>query len=296
LEWDSLYPRNEMLGSKQMVHMLPFVMLVAFLRVVCDAATSDAQEEVCVEPQTKQLVQARKSLEGRRKNTCPWHMEEGDGCHQQKPQKALCKDGTYSWSCNKEGRGERQQCPCTMPYMCAKKLCGDNQDYCCEKTCVNHGGIRPCGEEEEVEPTAEPIPEPDPTPAPTPVPTPKPKACYAFARGVQNVLVHAGINVNGKSDDDKRNTCIVFNRDRSSSSTGHYQGMGTWENEGAAAAIITLKANGYSEQSLKGISEGNQRNTLITMTNECSGQSVGSLQGKKTLDIAIIMNSAPCCP
>merc|ERR1719273_2801110 len=110
----------------------------------------------------------------------------------------------------------------------------------------------------------------EPTPAPTPVPTPKPKACYAFARGVQNVLVHAGINVNGKSDDDKRNTCIVFNRDRSSSSTGHYQGMGTWENEGAAAAIITLKANGYPEETLKGITEDNQRNTLIAETTKCS--------------------------
>merc|ERR1719468_1357254 len=177
---------------------------------------------------------------------CPWDMTHGHGCHRHGNQKALCKDGNFSFRCIAEGHGERQQCPCSLPYMCAIPQCGDGRDYCCEKSCEKpkFGGDRPCKEgEPEAEPTGEPVVDVVPTPASpvaTPSPTPLPKPCYAFARGVENVLVHAGIKVNGKSDDDKRNTCISFNRDRSSSDTAHFQKMGTWENEGAAAAIITL--------------------------------------------------------
>jgi len=326
-----------------MARMPLLVILVAFLNAACDAATTDAQEETCVASGVnKQLAQARKSLEAkkveegdvaidaevalrvdgrqesekanfasvRRQTTCPWHMTEGQGCHQNPDQRPKCKDGNYSYFCNRDGHGERQQCPCNLPYMCAQRSCGEGQDYCCEKTCVNHGGIRPCEKDgaSEVEPTGEPItpmaeteeptpePTPKPTPRPTPTPTPAPKKCYWFQRGFEHVLTHAGINVHGKSHDDKRNTCIVYNRDRSSSSTGHFQGMGDWENEGAAAAIITLKANGYSDQQLKGISEDNQRNTLIVMANKCSGYSVGQLQGMKTLSIAWHMNRLNCCP
>merc|ERR1719383_651030 len=86
--------------------------------------------------------------------TCPWHMTEGKGCHQESNQKAKCKDGTFSFSCNAGNHGERVQCPCTLPYMCAEKKCGsDGKDYCCEHSCKNHGGIRPCDGKVEVEPT-----------------------------------------------------------------------------------------------------------------------------------------------
>jgi len=330
--------------------------VVAFFVSACNAATTDAQEETCVDPNVKQqLLQARNVLESkqdeeedvaanadiaqedekakhasiRRQTTCPWHMTEGHGCHKGGTQKAKCKDGTYSWRCIEGNHGERQQCPCSLPYMCKKKTCGGGKEHCCEKSCDDeekYGGLRPCDGKPEVEPTGEPVfgkkevdedepppkptakptaeptaeptpvPTPEPTPEPTPVPTPQPKPCYEFHRGFEHVLIHAGINVHGRSRDDKRNTCIVFNRDRCSSSTQHFQGMGDWENEGAAAAILTLKANGYSEHQLKGISEGNQRNTIITLASKCSGYSVGQLQAMKTLDIAIHMNKGNCCP
>jgi len=256
--------------------------------------------DVDVVPESDEEIPIEPSLEP--ETHCPWHMTEGDGCHKHSSQKAKCKDGNYSFRCIAEGHGERQQCPCSLPYMCAIPQCGDGRDYCCEKSCEKpkFGGDRPCKEgEPEAEPTGEPVVDVVPTPASpvvTPSPTPLPKPCYAFARGVENVLVHAGIKVNGKSDDDKRNTCISFNRDRSSSDTAHFQRMGTWENEGAAAAIITLQANGYSLSWLKGTSEDGQRNTLITMTHACSGLSVSSLQKKKTLDIAMLMNKDKCCP
>jgi len=335
-----------------MARRLLLVILVAFLNVACDAATSDAQEETCVDSGVKkELVQARKSLEAmkdeeedvaadaevalrvdggeesekansssiRRKTTCPWFGTER--CHENPDQRALCKDGTYSFRCNAENRGERQKCPCNLPYMCASKTCGGKLmrgklyppfDYCCEKTCKNHGGIRPCDGKSEAEPTGEPMsvkveteeptpeptekPTPPPTPKPTPPPTPPPKKCYAFHRSLANVLGHGGFNVHGKSHNDQRNTAIVYNHHRSSSSVQHYQGMGDWENEGAVAAIVTLMANGYSIHQLKGISEDNQRNTIIVLASHCSGYSVGQLQGMKTLEIAQLMNKGACCP
>jgi len=90
---------------------------------------------------------------------CPWDMTHGHGCHRESNQKAKCKDGTFSFACIAEGRGERQQCPCTLPYMCAIPQCGDGQDYCCEKSCEEpkFGGIRPCNGKPEAEPTGEPV-------------------------------------------------------------------------------------------------------------------------------------------
>jgi len=201
--------------------------------------------------------------------------------------------------------------------MCAIPQCGDGQDYCCEKSCKESkfGGIRPCNGQQEEEPTGEPVtpqdvdeptekpvvetpaPTPEPTAPPTPIPpTPAPKRCCAYARGVENVLPFAGIKVDGMTDEQKRNECITYNYHRSSDSVAHFQGMGTWENEGAAAAIHTLWLNGYSISWLQGTSEDAQRNSLISMTAKCSGVSVSDLQKKKTLDIAILMNKGACCP
>jgi len=175
--------------SKRIAFLRHFVILMACW-TAGHAATANAQEETCAEMQGKQqLLQARNSLSGtveeeeqfsitRRASTCPWHMTEGQGCHKNRKQKAKCKDGTFSFSCNKGGHGERQQCPCTLPYMCAEKKCGeDGKDYCCERSCKDFGGIRPCNGQEEAEPTDEPVipqPEPVPTPEPTPRPTPRP--------------------------------------------------------------------------------------------------------------------------
>lgn len=90
---------------------------------------------------------------------CPWDMTHGHGCHRHGNQKALCKDGNFSFQCIAEGHGERQQCPCTLPYMCAIPQCGDGRDYCCEKSCDGPklGGIRPCHGKPEAEPTGEPV-------------------------------------------------------------------------------------------------------------------------------------------
>jgi len=90
---------------------------------------------------------------------CPWHMTEGQGCHRHGNQKAMCKDGNFSFRCIAEGHGERVQCPCSLPYMCANPHCGDGQEYCCEKSCDEPrlGGVRPCNGKPEVEPTGEPF-------------------------------------------------------------------------------------------------------------------------------------------
>lgn len=305
--------------SNQMLQAL-VAMALAMFYVVCDAASCDPQTDVCVDSDVKQLVQSRQILGGvvTDDSSCPWHMTEGKGCH--KGQKALCADGTESWSCNAENRGERQQCPCTLPYMCAKKSCGEGQDYCCEKSCEGekYGGIRPCKGHAEEEPTGEPIspkaadPEPTPVPPtpvpptpvpptpvpPTPVPpTPAPKACPAFARSISNILSHTHHVAHGYGSGD-RNTLISFNRDFCSDSTQHFQGRDDYDNEGDAATIITLKINGWSIDQLKSHNRDQQRNALIVMTHQCSGKSVHSLQGQsRTLGIAMEMSNNPaCCP
>jgi len=173
-------------------HMPLFVVLMAFLHAACDAAGMDGQEEACVaERVRKQLVQTRKSVviktdekkevgaddvddDGKKKESmCPWHMTEGKGCHQHSIQKAKCADGNYTWDCIKGGHGERQQCPCDMPYMCNLNACGsERKEYCCETSCKDFDGIRDCDGKPEIEPTGEPVmplPGPPATPAPTPM-------------------------------------------------------------------------------------------------------------------------------
>jgi len=167
-----------------MAGLAPWVFVVVLLRVSCDAAVSNAHEETCLDSKTNnQLVQARRSLDLIadkeedlaatkivRRNKCPWLINEGKGCHQDDT-KPLCEDGNFSWSCKADGHGERLLCPCEWPRMCSHKTCRGGE-YCCEPTCINHGGMRPCEGEEEPEPTNEPDPEEEPTPTPEPTPEP----------------------------------------------------------------------------------------------------------------------------
>jgi len=69
---------------------------------------------------------------------CPW-LKSHNGT------KALCADGSFSWSCVNGGHGQRVQCPQSDPFMCSFKECGeDHKDYCCKKACESNGGPRPC--------------------------------------------------------------------------------------------------------------------------------------------------------
>jgi len=151
-----------------MAGLAPWVFVVVLLRGACDAAVSNAHEETCLDSKAnKQLVQARMSLDLIadkeedlaatkivRRDKCPWLINEGKGCHQDDT-KPLCEDGNYSWTCRADGHGERLLCPCTWPRMCSHKTCRGGE-YCCEPTCINHGGMRPCEGEEEPEPINEP--------------------------------------------------------------------------------------------------------------------------------------------
>jgi len=190
-------------------HMPLFAVLMAFLHAACDAAGMDAQEEACVaERVRKQLVQTRKGMvvktdekkevgaddvddDEKKESMCPWHMTEGKGCHQHSIQKAKCADGNYTWDCIKGGHGERQQCPCNMPYMCNLNTCGsEKKEYCCETSCKDFGGIRDCDGKPEIEPTGEPVmplPGPPGSPGPprppaTPAPTPMLNPCGSILR------------------------------------------------------------------------------------------------------------------
>jgi len=148
-------------------------------------------------------------------------------------------------------------------------------------------------------PTPHPTPEPTPSPTLSPTPSPTPKPCYGFSGNFATILSYAGMNVQGKSNEDQRNTCIVYNSadgGGSSSSVKHFQGRSDGQNQGAAAGILTLKANGYSQSWLRGQSEDDQRNKLIELANKCSGYSIHQLQGMMTLDVAIHMNQGTCCP
>jgi len=142
---------------------------------------------------------------------------------------------------------------------------------------------------------ATPIPTPIPTPVPTPVPT-KRKTCFHWRPLYRHILELAGKTIASDTPhEDLRNTCIVYNRDHSSSSTSHFQGMTNLENVGAAAAIITFKELGYSDSDLKDMSEDDQRNSLIVRAEKCSGKTIAQLQGMKTLDVVMIMNYEQCC-
>lgn len=164
-----------------------WVLVVMLLRVACDAAVSNAHEETCLDSKANnQLVQARRSLhvhadgeedlaatEIVRHKKCPWLLSE-KGCHND-GKKPLCEDGNYSWRCSAEGHGERIQCPChDWPRMCSHKTCRGGE-YCCETTCANHGGPRPCEGDQEPEPTNEPDPEEEPELAPAPEPNNPPE-------------------------------------------------------------------------------------------------------------------------
>merc|ERR1719464_970356 len=65
------------------------------------------------------------------------------------------------------------------------------------------------------------------------------------------ILSYAGVDVHGKKYDDLRNACIVYNAKHSKDSVKFYQGKSSFENQGVAAGILTLKENGYSEDKLR---------------------------------------------
>jgi len=77
--------------------------------------------------------------------SCPWSKP-----HTGLQRAVLCEDGQYvqNWKCAAAGHGQRVQCPRDTPFMCAKKGCGDGQDYCCfesKSTCMREGGgMRTC--------------------------------------------------------------------------------------------------------------------------------------------------------
>jgi len=122
------------------------------------------------------------------------------------------------------------------------------------------------------------------------------KKCFQLTDDYRHILELAGKTIaSGTHHEDLRNTCIVYNRDHSSSSTSHFQGMTNLENVGAAAAIITFKELGYSDSDLKDMSEDDQRNSLIVRAEKCSGKTIAQLQGMKTLDVVMIMNYEQCC-
>lgn len=153
--------------------------VLAWLSVACFAA----QEEACVDSEVKQLVQSRSNLksqfdeaedilhpEATGTQKCPWQEKENQGCHTVSRKGPLCANGKFSWSCNQDGHGERLQCPCFLPYMCAQKGCGqDGMDYCCEPDCTDFGGLRPCEGKVDSQPTLEPRIAPTKI-APTPPP------------------------------------------------------------------------------------------------------------------------------
>mmetsp|Transcript_12878 Transcript_12878/g.25315 ORF Transcript_12878/g.25315 Transcript_12878/m.25315 type:complete len:411 (+) Transcript_12878:72-1304(+) len=64
--------------------------------------------------------------------------------HHDGPDMAMCGDGTFSWTCVKDKKGQRKKCPKKWPKMCALLNCGDKQDYCCQTDCKDQGGLRPC--------------------------------------------------------------------------------------------------------------------------------------------------------
>jgi len=73
---------------------------------------------------------------------CPWKKTNSNMLH------PTCGDGTEShrepFYCVLLGHGQRIKCPKDLPKMCKDTLCGGDRDHCCEKSCVKHGGDRPC--------------------------------------------------------------------------------------------------------------------------------------------------------
>merc|ERR1712060_536655 len=85
----------------------------------------------------------------------------------------------------------------------------------------------------------------------------------------------------GKTKDGLRNTCISYNHKHRKASVKSLQKMGNTWNQKAAAAIITLEEWGYSTKTLKGFTEDDQRNTIITVAHRCTKLSVPTLQSER---------------
>jgi hypothetical protein len=126
----------------------------------------------------------------------------------------------------------------------------------------------------------------------------KSKKCYKFKLDFMKVLDQAERFYSiGHPKGYYRNKCIVYNFEHRATSVKTLQGMSNRRNQQAAAAIITLKAWGYSTKRLKGFTENNQRNTLITKANKCTKKSVKKLQKKTTWQIVKLINkNIKCCP
>mmetsp|Transcript_30800 Transcript_30800/g.60523 ORF Transcript_30800/g.60523 Transcript_30800/m.60523 type:complete len:474 (-) Transcript_30800:108-1529(-) len=123
-----------------------------------------------------------------------------------------------------------------------------------------------------------------------------PKKCYKITDSFAELLDNTDKgDVRHLVNDEQRNRCIQFNSENSASSVPHFQRMDDHGNKGAAAAIITLIANGYSKAQLKRVSGDDQRNKLINIAHRCNGASIPHLQGMSTLDIAKIANKDKCC-
>jgi len=139
----------------------------------------------------------------------------------------------------------------------------------------------------------------EPTPKPTPDPN-KAKKCHKFKLDFKKVLKLAGYKkkqLKGKTKDGLRNTCISYNHKHRKASVKSLQKMGNTWNQKAAAAIITLKEWGYSTKTLKGFTEDDQRNTIITLAHKCTKKSVATLQKKGTYNIVKLINKkGKCCP
>jgi len=99
---------------------------------------------------------------------------------------SFCNAYTSGWSCCNKRQG-RAKCPKNKPLMCAVKACASRSDYCCEKDCFRHGGLRKCAVPINLQtpfPTETPtwLPTRAPTSSPTDIPstpssTPTGKSC-----------------------------------------------------------------------------------------------------------------------
>jgi len=131
------------------------------LPVMCASKACGGGEDYCCEPSCNHHGGPRPCLQSPSPSLCTWLTPHNND------ERARCKDGSYRWQCVKGGHGQRIQCPRHLPEMCASKTCGGGEDYCCEPSCDNHGGPRPCA--------GTPPPTPAVTPrAPLPIPAPPP--------------------------------------------------------------------------------------------------------------------------
>jgi len=114
---------------------------------------------------------------------------------------------------------------------------------------------------------------------------------------LQNYMVAYSPNLVAAQDEDLRNKCIEYNANHSKHSIQHYQGKSDYDNQGEAAAILTLMAKGFSVQELLRMTEDEQRNALIWLLADCSTYKTEYIQGRTTWWIALSMNmNIHCCP